>query len=55
MFVKASETVYITVVVYPDPLSPAPSTALTVKTPQNIDPDDPEPVCEGDFLSEVLL
>jgi hypothetical protein len=32
MFRKASENVCTTVVVYPDPLSPAPLTASTVKT-----------------------
>jgi hypothetical protein len=49
-FRKASGSVYTTVVVYPDPLSPAPSTASTVKTSENTDPDDPEPVYEGVFF-----
>jgi hypothetical protein len=41
MFKKASESIYTTVVVYRDPLSPAPLTASTVKTSQNTGPDDP--------------
>jgi hypothetical protein len=46
---KASKSVStFTVVVYPDPLSAAPSTPSAVKTPQNTDPDDPELADEGD-------
>jgi len=43
-----------TVVVSPDPLSPAPSTSSAVKTQDDTkeDPHDPEPAAEGDIQME---
>jgi hypothetical protein len=55
LFRKSSKSACTsTVVVSPDPLSPAPSTSSTVKTPENTeeDPDDPEPADEGDIQME---
>jgi hypothetical protein len=52
MFKKASKSVCIsTVVLSPDPLSPASSTSSAVKTPESTeeDSDDPEPADEGDI------
>jgi hypothetical protein len=51
LFKKVSKTVCTSaIVVSPDPLSAAPPTASTVKTPE--DPDDPEPAEEGDSQVE---
>jgi hypothetical protein len=52
MFKKASKSVYTsTIVVSPAPSSPTPSTSSVTKTPENIDkdPNEPEPVAEGDI------
>jgi hypothetical protein len=40
-----------TILVSPDPLSPTPSNSSAMKTPKYIkeEPDDPEPVNEGDI------
>jgi hypothetical protein len=49
---KTSKSVWtLTVVVFPDPLSPTSSTSSAVKTPENTeeDPDDAEPADEGDI------
>jgi hypothetical protein len=47
------EFLYITIVVYPDPLSPTPSTASAMKTPENPeDPDGPEPEVKTDIQTE---
>ena len=45
MFKKASKSVCTsTIVVFPDPLSPAPSNSSTMRTPENTEeePDEPE-------------
>jgi hypothetical protein len=44
----------LTVVVFPNPLSPAPLTSSAMKTPENTeeDTDDPEPADEGDNQME---
>ena len=43
-----------TVVVIPDPISPAPSTSSTMKTPENTEDNlhDPEQADEGDIQTE---
>jgi hypothetical protein len=55
MFKNVSKSVCtLTVVVFPDPLSPAPLTSSAMKTPENTeeDPDDPEPAGKGDNQTE---
>jgi hypothetical protein len=55
MFKKASMIVCTsTVVVFPDYLSPTPSTSSALKTLENTEeyPDDPEPTDEGDIQME---
>jgi hypothetical protein len=48
MFKKASKCVCsLTIVVCPNPLSPAPSASSAMKTPENTE-EDPEPADEGD-------
>jgi len=55
MFKEASKSISIsTNTVFPDPLSPTPSTSSATKTPENIEdnPDDPERAGEGDSQME---
>jgi hypothetical protein len=56
MFKVASKSICTsTVAVFPDPLSPAPSTFSAIKTPENTeeDPDNPEPADED--IHKILL
>jgi hypothetical protein len=58
MIKKASKSACSsTVVVYPNHLSPNPSTSSAIKTPGNTekDPDDPEPTIVGDNQMEYTL
>jgi len=51
MFTQVSKSVCtLTVVVFPDPLSPAPLISSAMKTPENKeeDPEDCEPAGKGD-------
>jgi hypothetical protein len=55
MFKKASTSFCVSpVVVFPEPLSPTPSTSLAMKTPKKKEevPDDPEPADDADFQIE---
>jgi hypothetical protein len=54
MFRKSSKSVCTsTIVVFPDPLSPTPSTSSAMKTAE--DPDDPKPVNEKRYPNGILL
>jgi hypothetical protein len=49
---KASNSVCTsTIVIFPDTLSPTPSTSSATKTPENKE-EDPEPADEGDTQTE---
>jgi hypothetical protein len=50
MLKKASKSFCTSNVVFPEPLSPTPSTSLAMKTPENT--EDPEPADEVDFQIE---
>ena len=56
-FKKASKSVCISTVAFPDLLCPAPWTSAAKKIPEikGEDPDYPEPTDEGDIQTELLL